>query len=151
VTEITLRPVTDENRAELEALRVSPSQENFVSGVADSLEEARLEPEGRGVAWGIYDGAVPVGFVMVSDGATAPGYFPNFLWKLLIDERYQRRGYGTATLDQVVRYFRARGVDVLWTSAGVGDGTPQPFYERYGFVSMGVLLFDDEMLLRLEL
>jgi diamine N-acetyltransferase len=122
-----------------------------VSGVAESLEEARFESDGAPVAWGIYDGETPVGFVMISDGATAPGYFPNFLWKLLIDERYQRRGFGTAALDLVVEHFRERGVDVLWTSAGVGDGGPQPFYERYGFVSMGVLLFDDEMLLRLEL
>ena len=60
---------------------------------------------------------------------------PYFLWRLLIDERHQRRGYGTATLDAVVAYVRGRpGGDALLTSAGQGEGSPQPFYERYGFV-----------------
>ena len=70
----------------------------------------------------------------------------------MIDERYQRRGYGTATLDLIVAYFRARpGVDELWTSAGQGDGSPVTFYERYGFERTGDIVFDDEILLRLEL
>jgi len=37
------------------------------------------------------------------------------------------------------------------TSAGAGDGSPIPFYERYGFVQTGDIVFDDERLLRLEL
>src|SRR5436190_16633867 len=36
----------------------------------------------------------------------SPDYIAHFLWKLLIDERYQRRGFGTATLDLIVEYFR---------------------------------------------
>ena len=39
----------------------------------------------------------------------------------------------------------------MWTSAGQGDGSPIPFYERYGFVRTGEVVFDDEVLLRLEL
>ena len=37
------------------------------------------------------------------------------------------------------------------TSAGQGEGSPIPFYERYGFVSTGEIVFDDEVLLRLDL
>ncbi len=82
----------------------------------------------------------------------ARGYIPHFLWKLLIDERYQRRGFGTATLGRIVEYFRGRpGVEVLSTSAGQGDGSPMTFYERYGFESTGEIVFDDEVLLRLKL
>ncbi len=50
-----------------------------------------------------------------------------------------------------MEYFRGRGVDALWTSAGQGKGSPIPFYERYGFVQTGEIVFDDEVLLRLEL
>ena len=39
----------------------------------------------------------------------------------------------------------------MWTSAVPGDGSPLPFYERYGFVPTGELVFDGEVLLRLEL
>ena len=37
---------------------------------------------------------------MISDEVGAPGYIAQYLWKLLIDERHQRKGYGTAALDR---------------------------------------------------
>jgi hypothetical protein len=39
---------------------------------------------------------------------------------------------------------------VLWTSAGQGEGSPIPFYERYGFEQTGEIL-DDEVKLRLTI
>ena len=39
---VELRPVTDTNRAELEALRVSTDRERFVSSVRDSVESEVL-------------------------------------------------------------------------------------------------------------
>jgi diamine N-acetyltransferase len=150
---VTLKPITDSNRSELEALRISPLQENFVTTVGDSLMEAAEEPDGRAIAWGVYADDTPIGFVMISDDVGSPGYISQYLWKLFIDERYQRRGFGTATLDLIVEYFRARpGVTVIWTSAGEGEGTPIPFYEAYGFVRTGELVFEQcEVLLRLDL
>jgi diamine N-acetyltransferase len=148
---VTLRPLDETNRAQLLALRVSDAQLRFVASVADSLAEAEEEPDGRPIQWGLYDGDTPVGFVMVSDEVGGPGYIPQYLWRLLVDERHQRRGYGTAALDLVAEYFRSRGAEVMWTSTGQGDGSPLPFYERYGFVRTGDLVFDGEVLLRLEL
>ena len=149
---VTLLPITDTNRQVVEALRVSPTQERFVSSVPESLQEAADEPDGRAIYWAVYADETPVGFVMIADEVDAPGYIPHYLWKLLIDERYQRRGYGTATLDLIVEYFKSRpGVEVMWTSAGQGDGSPIPFYERYGFERAGEIVFDDEVLLRLPI
>ena len=149
---VSLRPITDANREAVLALRVSEVQEHFVSGVADSLLEAAEEPDGRAISWAVYNDETPVGFVMISDEVGGPGYIPQYLWKLLVDERYQRRGLGTAALDLVAEYFRGRpGVEVMWTSAGQGEGSPIPFYERYGFEPTGDVVFDDEVLLRLEL
>ena len=89
---------------------------------------------------------------MISDEVDGPCYIPQYLWRLLIDERFQGRGFGTATLDLIVEYFRGRpGVEVMSTSAGEGDGGPIPFYEGYGFVRTGELVFDGEILLRLDL
>jgi len=133
------------------SLRVSPAQEQFVGSVEGALLEAADEPGGRAIIWAVYDGETPVGFVMISDEVEGPGYIAHYLWKLLIDERHQRRGYGAATLDLIVEYFRGREVDVLWTSAGQGEGSPIPFYERYGFEQTGEFVFDGEVLLRLEL
>jgi len=148
---IQLRPITDENRDAIVALRVSPAQEQFVSGVAESLQEAADEPGGRAVYRAVYDVETPVGFVMWSQEVDGPGYIANYLWKLLIAERHQRRGYGTAVLDLVAAHLRERGAAVMSTSAGEGDGSPIPFYERYGFRRTGDIVFDDERLLELRL
>jgi diamine N-acetyltransferase len=150
---VTLQPITESNRNELATLSVSPLQESFVTTVEDSLKEAAEEPYGRAIAWGVYAVETPVGFAMISDDVGGSGYIPQYLWKLFIDQRYQRRGYGTATLDLIVDYFRSRpNVTVMWTSAGEGEESPIPFYERYGFVRTGELVFEQrEVLLRLEL
>ena len=148
---VSLRPITDENRDAVLGLRVSPAQQRFVSSVEESLCEAIDEPGGRAIVWAVYDDETPVGFVMISDEVDGPGYLPHYLWKLLIDERHQRRGVGTAALDLVVEYFRGRGVDAVLTSAGQGEGSPIPFYERYGFEQTGEVVFDDELLLRLPI
>ena len=131
---------------------MSPAQEQFVSGVEESLAEAAEEPGGRAIFWAIYDDETPVGFVMISDEVDGPDYIAHYLWKLL-DRRAPPAAAATAraALDLIVEYFRGRGVDVLWTSAGQGEGSPIPFYERYGFERTGEIVFDDEVLLRLEL
>ena len=147
---VSLRPISDTNREAVEALAVTPDQQRFVSGVRESLLEAAAEPGARALYWAVYDDEMPVGFVMIADEVDGPDYIAHFLWKLLIDQRHQRRGFGTATLDLIVEFFRDRGVSVMWTSAGEGEGSPIAFYERYGFERTGGL-HGNEVLLRLEI
>jgi len=147
---ITLQPITDENREAVEALAVAPGQERFVSDVRESMRQAAAEPGAQAIQWAVVDDEQPVGFVMIADEVTGIEYLPHFLWKLLIDQRYQRHGYGTAALDLIVAYFRDRGVDAMITSAGQGEGSPIPFYERYGFVRTGEEL-GGEVVLRFEI
>ena len=131
---VSLRPINESNREAVEALEVAPDQQQFVSNAADSIREAAKEPDGRALYWAIYADGTPVGFVMISDHVGGPDYFPQYLWKLFIDQRYQGRGYGTATLDLIAEYFRRRPeVELMRTSAGQGKGSPIGFYERYGF------------------
>ncbi len=150
--------VTEDERAAALAIRGGPGQDRFVASVeqsfADAIRDARACPR----YWTVNDGDDVVGFVMISDGIPAERLAsdhdlvgPYFLWRLLIDEGKQRQGYGTAALDAVVEYVRGRpGAEALLTSATQGDGTPQPFYERYGFVPTGEVV-DDEVVLRLDL
>jgi diamine N-acetyltransferase len=147
---VSLRPITDANREAVEALAVTPAQGRFVSGVRESILEAAEEPDAHALYWAVYAEETPVGFVMIADEVGSPDYLAHFLWKLLIDERYQRRGFGTATLDLIVEYFRNQGVGTMWTSAGEGEGSPVAFYERYGFQRTGEL-HGNETLLRLEI
>jgi diamine N-acetyltransferase len=150
--------VTDADRAAAIALRVHPRQERFVASVETSLREAVEYPEALARYWTVNDGDRVVGFVMLSDGIPAavleadPTLVgPYFLWRLLIDESAQRQGYGSAALDALVDYVRGRPrADALLTSAGQGEGSPQAFYERYGFVPTGEI-HEGEAILRLDL
>lgn len=149
-----LLEITGANRAAVEAERISPEQEEYGDRVVDALEEAARSPEGCPWYRAIYVDDVPVGFVMLGlDAPPGDELYPfrYFLWKLLIDARFQRQGYGTETIDTVVDLLREYpGADALFTSAVSGRATPASFYEHYGFVRTGEI-FDDEIVLRLDL
>ncbi len=151
---VTLREIDDGNRDSVLALRVAPEQSRFVGSVAGALEAAEEYPEGNAWYRAIYSGEDPVGFVMLSwDVTPVPGVIigPWFLWKLLIDERHQRRGYGGAALRQVVEIVRNAGATELLTSYTTGEGEPWPFYERLGFVPTDERDAAGEVILSLDL
>src|SRR5438093_337621 len=136
VAAVTLREITDENRDAVLALRVAPAQKRFVGTVAGALTDAREIPEGKPWYRAIYADDQPVGFVMLSWNVTpAPPRIigPWFLWKLLIDGRHQRRGYGREAVGLVADIVRANGAAELLTSCVPGKGGPEPFYRRIGF------------------
>ena len=73
------------------------------------------------------------------------------MWKLLIDERYQRRGYGAEVVTQIVELVRAEGAAELLTSYVPGPASPAGFYERLGFAPTGDVDGDGEVVVRLAL
>jgi diamine N-acetyltransferase len=102
----------------------------------------------------VYADDEPVGFVMISDGITVddPTYVgPYYLWRLLIDRRFQGRGYGTATLDLVVEHVRTRpDARRFLVSHVVGPTSPVTFYQQYGFRLTGEVR-EGEPILELDL
>ena len=76
---------------------------------------------------------------------------PWFLWKLLVDERQQRRGYGREAVRLVADTVRANGAIELLTSCLLGDEGPEPFYRRIGFRPTGELDGNGEIILALDL
>ena len=154
VPHVTLREISPDIEDAVLALRVAPAQEQFVSGVARSLIDAATQPEGHPWLRAIMADEVPVGFVMVSwDVVPVPDelWGPFYLWRLLVDERHQGHGYGTAALRLVAEVVRAGGAEVLYTSCGQGRGSPQPFYEGLGFVPTGEVDSHGEVHLALDL
>jgi diamine N-acetyltransferase len=154
---VTLEEITDENREAVLALHVAPGQEQFVSSVRDSLAEAAEYPHAKPWYRAVFarsEPAGPVGFVMVSwncEPQPPEIIGPWFLWKLLIDERYQGRGYGTAVIRQIAELVRAEGATELLTSFVSGDSGPAGFYQRLGFVPTGELDDSGEIIVRLGL
>jgi diamine N-acetyltransferase len=151
---VTLREITDGNREEILALNVAPGQERFVSSVRGALREADEYPHAKPWYRAVYADGEPVGFVMLSWNVQPqpPEIIgPWFLWKLLIDERHQGRGYGVQVVRQIVELVRAEGATELLTSYVPGDGGPAGFYQRLGFVATGAFDPHGEVIMRLTL
>jgi diamine N-acetyltransferase len=143
---VSLREVTGETVRAICRLEVRPEQRGFVAPNAVSIAQAYFEPR----AWfrAVYADETPVGFVMLHDDPEKPEYY---LWRFMIDAEHQGRGYGRAALDLLVEHVRSRpGATDLFSSYVPGDGSPGPFYLRYGFVETGELE-EDEVVIRLQL
>lgn len=144
---VTLREVTKETVRAILRLKVAPEQEQFVASNAVSIAQAYFDRE---IAWfrAIYADEVPVGFVMLSDDAAKAEYF---LWRFMIDARYQGHGYGRRAIALLIEHVRTRpGAKELLVSCVPGDGSPCPFYEKLGFVYTGEQ-DEDELVMRLAL
>ena len=151
---VTLREITEANLQSVLALRTTPEQEQFVSSVANSIAEATVYHHANPWYRAVYADERPVGFVMLSwDVTPQPPHVhgPWFLWKLLVDFRHQRLGYGQEVLRQVAELVRAEGATELLTSYVPGAGGPAGFYARLGFVPTGDVDPDGEVVARLDL
>ena len=150
----TLREITSDNEAGVRALRTSAAQEQFVSTVDYTLREAASNPQDNPWLRAIYTEEQPVGLVMLAwDIVPQPPetHGPWYLWKLLVDERHQGKGYGRDAVQQVMDLIRAAGAEELMTSYIPGDGGPAGFYAKLGFVPKGERNSEDEVVLRLRL
>lgn len=136
---ITLREITSDTVRAVTKLSVAEGQKGFVASNAVSLAEALFSDE----AWyrAVYDDEELVGFVMLSDESLkkVPPAEPNIgLWRLMVDERYQRKGIGREIMRLVLEYVRSRrGIHYFYTSYVPEPGGPGPFYLGLGFVPNG--------------
>jgi diamine N-acetyltransferase len=130
---VELREVTGETVRAICRLTVAPHQESFVAPNAVSIAEAYFHP----TAWfrAIYADGEPVGFLMLDDDAATPLYT---LWRLMIAEQFQGRGYGTRAIELLIDYVRSRpGATTLMTSWVPGERGPAEFYRKLGFEPTG--------------
>jgi diamine N-acetyltransferase len=154
VAQVQLRGIENSaDRAAVMGLRRGPGQDQYLGSMEDIFAEADEEQRAMPRAWAVHEaqtGAL-VGFAMISDNIPEPMdedlIGPYYLWKLLIDHRFQRRGYGKATLDAIAGYLATRpGADVLYTSCSDGPGSPRGFYLRHGFADTGQVMQGENIL-----
>lgn len=136
-------------------LKVAPGQENLVAPNAVSIAQAHFSPQ----AWfrGITAGGVPIGFGMLDDWTLAPARAPQqpidtiWLWRFMIDERYQARGFGRQALGLFVDHARSRlPGGSMKTSYVPADNAAGTFYVGFGFAETGEL-DGTERVLRMKL
>jgi diamine N-acetyltransferase len=143
---VSLREITAETVRHILDLSVAESQKMFVAPNAYSVAEAYFHDK----AWfrAIYADETPVGFMMIVDDAETPEYF---LWRFMIDERYQGLGSGRRAIDHLIAYVKTRpGAAELLVSCVPGKEGPEQFYRRLGFAPTGQME-DGEMVLKLIL
>ena len=154
VGRVTLREMTESTLGAVLALGVAPTQERFVGTVAAALRDADDTPEAKPWYRGVYADEEPVGFVMLSWNVTPDPpriVGPWFLWKLLVDERHQGRGYGREAVRLAAEVAAANGAVELLTSCVPGDDGPEPFYRHLGFLPTGEYDENGELVLALGL
>lgn len=143
---VSLREVTAETVRTICRLDVSEDQKHFVAPNAVSIAEAYFEAK----AWfrAIYADETPVGFLMLYDDPNEPHYF---LWRYMIDSRYQKLGFGKRAMDLLIDYVKTRpGAHELSLSCHPGEDGPEPFYRHYGFALTGRML-GNEAEMRIDL
>lgn len=130
---ISLRPVSEKNVMAVIKLTVAEGQKSYVAPNSVSIAQAAHTTD----RWerAIYADDVPIGYVLLSENRDKPRYF---LWRYMIDQRYQRMGFGRAAMQQVIDHTRTlpRATE-MFVSYVPGDGGPRPFYARLGFEDTG--------------
>jgi diamine N-acetyltransferase len=147
-TEVTLREITADTAVIICRLSdtLTEPQKFMVAPNSFSLAQALFNKK----AWyrAIYAGKAAVGFIMLWDDDEEPDYF---LWRFMIAEPCQGRGYGAQAIQRLVEYVKTRpNARELGVSCELGPGSPEQFYIRQGFVSTGEFM-NDELVLRLSL
>lgn len=140
--EITLREITRENFWDICNLKVAIHQEEYVAANVVSIAEAYFSK----TAWlrGIYVGDTPVGFIMLSKDTVNQKYT---LWRFMIDERYQRKGYGRKAFQKLIDEVRVfPGATELNTSYVSGKNSPKDFFVKMKFVHTGKKIGEENCL-----
>ena len=154
---VELVEITSANYREAFRLKVRPDQERFVASNAVSIAQAHFHPE----SWFrlLVAGGTPVGFAMLEDWTALPDLAPADwkadpyvgLWRFMIDQRYQRLGFGAKAIEALIAHARTRpGARCMILSFVPEEGSPEPFYRRFGFTPTGEVA-EGEHVMRLAL
>ncbi len=162
---VSLREITKDTARAIMFLDVTTEQEKLVAPNAVSIAQAHFAPQ----AWmrAIYADEVPVGFALLEDwtqvdmsqiaeserpeGDTHPynGKPQVYLWRFMIDARYQSMGFGNAALKRLIAHAATRpGAAHMLLSFVPAEKNPEPFYQRHGFKRTGEMDGDEVVMAR---
>ena len=134
---IELVPVNETNRDDVIRLKVTEAQSEYIATNKRSLEAAGENAE---VArpFVIYSDGIAVGFTMF---AFEPDYEdPDdryWLWRFMIDEKYQGCGYGKEALKRIIAYFKENGATNIRLSTKESNVAAIHLYQSFGFTPNG--------------
>ena len=149
---ILLKPIDETNREAVLALSVREDQP-FVAPNDVSLRQAEeVNEEHPGVArpFAIYADDKLVGFCMFVFAPEAEDPDDRYwLWRFMIDQNEQDKGYGQAALQEIIRYFKRNGADRLYLSTEPENERGLHIYHKAGFRETGIISGDEAVLMRM--
>jgi diamine N-acetyltransferase len=157
-SKVTLREITRDTARAIMFLDVAPHQDGLVAPNAVSIAQAYFEPQ----AWmrAIYADETPVGFLMLEDWTlltddSTPDLHNGeryiYLWRFMVDARYQQLGYGAQAISAAIAHARTRpGAKYMLLSFVPAEQNPEAFYARFGFARTGEI-DDGEVVMALTL
>ncbi|MBL8101907.1 MAG: GNAT family N-acetyltransferase [Anaerolineales bacterium] len=137
-----IRPVTKENWEALIGLKVRDDQKGFVASNLYSIAQSQFGDEYEGQWWdlfpyGIYDGDLPVGFLMYAYKFDHPRH-QAFIIRLMVDENHQGKGYGRFGMKKMLEIFQADDrIRTVGISYEPENETARKLYASLGFVETG--------------
>jgi len=125
-------------------LRVAKEQKEFVAPNSISMIDAyfAMTEEGKTVyPFGIYCGKKAVGFLMISYNCVWRDNLDfarnsYYIWRFMIDRKYQKRGYGTEALRlaiDFIRTFPCGKAECCWLSYEPENEVARKLYLSMGF------------------
>ncbi|SEM14907.1 Acetyltransferase (GNAT) family protein [Butyrivibrio sp. ob235] len=72
-----------------------------------------------------------------------------WLWRLMIDESLQGKGYGTAAIKEIIQYFKFHGANNIRLSTKDTNTNALSMYRKAGFRDTGEMN-DEEIVLQLD-
>ena len=137
---IRLKKISGKNIWDILKLRVRENQRSFVASNDISIIEAYVAQNENGHAFpfGIYNDETPVGFCMIGYGVDdswtdAPPIAKDSynIWRLMIDERFQGKGFGRKLIEAGTAELKTLGCDRMLIGCLAGNPS-NSFYEHIG-------------------
>lgn len=126
---LSFRDIDRYNFREVLRLSVAETQKNFVATNAYSLAQAKAQPECVPLA--VYDGETLVGFTMYAMDVEDQEYW---IYRLMVGQEFQSRGYGRQILSQVLERLRADSAHHrVYLSCNPENAWGRALYESVGF------------------
>ena len=151
---IELRAVTQDNWQSLIKLKVRDGQKDFVASNLYSIAESHFGFDEEGhwelSPYGLFLNGEPVGFAMTGLNINH-SRFQGLILRLMVDERYQGRGYGREAMKVMTEMFLANEqVKAVCISYAPENDAARKLYASFGFVETGEML-ESEVLAVLQL
>ncbi|MBM6617575.1 GNAT family N-acetyltransferase [Bacillus suaedaesalsae] len=146
---LTINEVTVHNFIPVINLKLAESQKNHIASNVYSIAESKVNP--CFTPYAIYLGEEVIGFVMTDYDQTLEDKNKYWIPRLMIDERYQGKGYGKLAMNIIIEnLFSNDDCSCIRLSTEPSNVSAIKFYESIGFVQTGELLEELEVILQLN-